>query len=104
VTVKPGYGIRRSIDQAAAAAGVELAIAYEVSLLGTALAMAASGLGVSVLPASILPHAGYPNLVARRLVRPVVARNIAVVHKQGRSLSPAAVAFADLMAGEFGQT
>ena len=47
ITVEPGYGVRGSIDRAAAQAGVELRIAHEVSLLGTALAMAASGLGVS---------------------------------------------------------
>jgi LysR family carnitine catabolism transcriptional activator len=103
VTVRPGYGVRRSIDQAAAAAGVGLTIRHEVALLGTALAMAASGLGVSILPASILAHAGYPNLVARHLVRPVVVRNIAVVYRQGRTLAPAAAAFADLLAREFGQ-
>jgi LysR family transcriptional regulator, carnitine catabolism transcriptional activator len=80
---------------------VELKIAHEVTLLGTALAMAASGLGVSVLPASILAHASYPNLVVRRLVRPTVARNIAVVVKRGRSLSPAAEAVAELLVREF---
>jgi DNA-binding transcriptional LysR family regulator len=102
VTVKPGYGVRGSIDRAAAQAGVELNIAHEVTLLGTALAMAASGLGVSVLPASILTHASYPNLVARRLTRPTVARNIAVVTQRGRSLSPAAEALARLLVREFG--
>jgi DNA-binding transcriptional LysR family regulator len=102
ITVKPGYGVRGSIDRAAARAGVELRIGHEVSLLGTALAMAASGLGVSVLPASILAHANHPNLVARRLVRPTVARDIAVVTKRGRSLSPAAAAFAGLLVSEFG--
>jgi LysR family carnitine catabolism transcriptional activator len=101
ITVKPGYGVRSSIDIAAAGAGVRLDIAYEVSLLTTALAMAASGLGPAVLPASMLDYAGPPNLVARRLVRPSVARNVAVVTRQGRSLSPAAAAFADLLVREF---
>ena len=103
VTVKPGYGVRRSIDQAAASAGVKLMIAHEVSLLGTALAMAANGLGVSILPASILAYASYPDLVARRLIRPMIERNISVVYRQGRTLSPAAAAFADLLALEFGE-
>lgn len=101
ITVKPGYGVRNSIDAAAAEAGVRLEIAYEVSLLTTALAMAAGGLGPALLPASILAHADPSRLVARRLIRPTVARNIAVVTRQGRSLSPAAAAFADLLAGEF---
>ena len=78
-------------------------IAHEVSLLGTALAMAANGLGVSILPASILAYASYPDLVARRLIRPMIERNISVVYRQGRTLSPAAAAFADLLALEFGE-
>lgn len=101
ITVKPGYGVRGSIDRAAIEAGVELRIAHEVTLLGTALAMTASGLGVSVLPASILTHASYPGLVARRLVRPTVVRNIAVVMRRGVSLSPAADAFATMLATQF---
>lgn len=101
ITVKPGYGVRGMIDRAAAEAGVTLDIAHEVTLLGTALALAASGLGVSVLPTSMLAHTRYPDLVARRLVRPVVLRDIAVVSRQGRSLSPAARAFVDLLGREF---
>jgi DNA-binding transcriptional LysR family regulator len=101
ITVKPGYGVRGSIDRAAAEADAALRIVHEVTLLGTALAMAANGLGVAVLPASILAHAGYPRLVARRLVRPVVARNVSVVLKRGRSLSPSAAAFAGLLDAEF---
>lgn len=102
ITVKPGYGVRSSIDRAAAEAGVTLTIAHEVTLLSTALAMAAGGLGVSVLPASILAHASYPDVVARRLTRPTVERNIAVVSVRGRSLSPAAQAFSDLLVEHFG--
>lgn len=99
VTVKAGYGVRRRIERAAAQAGVQLHVAHEVALLTTALAMAASGLGVAVVPGSILAHASYPQLIGRRLVRPVVERNTAVVRRADRSLSPAAKAFADLLAG-----
>lgn len=99
VTVKPGYGVRRRIDAAAEAAGVQLRVVHEVSLLTTALAMAASGLGVAVVPASLLQYGGDARLVGRRLVRPAVERNTAVVYRQERSLSPAAQAFVDLLVG-----
>jgi DNA-binding transcriptional LysR family regulator len=95
VTVKAGYGVRRHIDAAADAAGVQLRIAHEVSLLTTALAMAAHGLGVAVVPASLAEHAGRTPLVVRKLVRPVVERHTAVVTKAERSLSPAARAFVE---------
>jgi DNA-binding transcriptional LysR family regulator len=102
VTVRAGYGVRRRIDQAAEEAGVTLQMVHEVSLLTTALALAASGLGTAVVPGSILVRAQYPQLASRRLVRPQVERNTAVVHKQERSLSPAAQAFAQLLARELG--
>lgn len=95
VTVKPGYGVRLRIDAAAESAGVQLNIVHEVALLTTAVAMAASGLGVAVVPASLI-GAGSP-LAVRRLTRPAVPRNVAVVHKQERSLSPAAKAFVDVL-------
>jgi LysR family carnitine catabolism transcriptional activator len=102
ITVKAGYGVRRRIDQAADRAGVRLEMAHEVALLTTAVALAASGLGTAVVPGSILVRAQYPGLASRRLVRPQVERNTAVIHKQGRSLTPAASAFAQLLARELG--
>lgn len=97
ITVKPGYGVRRRIEQAALEAGTRLSIVHEVSLLTTAVAMAAAGLGVAVVPGSIFAPGQHPGLVARRLTRPVVARNTAVVFKSDRSLPPAAQAFAEML-------
>ena len=95
ITVKAGYGVRRRIDAAAEEAGVQLNLVHEVSLLTTAVALAASGLGVAVVPASLAAAHG---LAARKLTRPAVPRPVAIIQKQERSLSPAAQAFADLLA------
>jgi len=97
VTIKPGYGIRDSINQAAAQAGVILDIHYEVALLTTALAMSAWGVGVTILPSYLIAHAGSDNLVARKLESPSVMRNIAIVTKRNRSLSPAAERLVELL-------
>jgi len=97
VTVRHGYGVRHRIDDAAREAGVQLRIAHEVSLLTTAVALAASGLGVAVVPGSLLAHAGASGLVARRLTRPTVERNMSVVYRQDRTLPPAAAAFRTLV-------
>lgn len=101
VLVKPGYGVRRHVDRAVYEAGVELQIAYEVSLLTTALAMAANHLGIAVLPQSILAHTEYRDLVALRLIRPTVQRHTSVVFKEGRTLSPAARAFTETLDSAF---
>ncbi|HET8748035.1 MAG TPA: LysR substrate-binding domain-containing protein [Ramlibacter sp.] len=98
ITVKAGYGVRRSIDAACESAGVALRVEHEVALLTTAVALAASGLGIAVVPASLLTRdVAATGLVARRLTRPVVERRVAVIRKAERSLSPAAQAFADLL-------
>jgi DNA-binding transcriptional LysR family regulator len=97
VTVKPGYGVRRRIDAAAEAAGVTLRIAHEVSLLTTALALAASGLGVAVVPASLPAFGADRRLVVRKLTRPAVERNTAVVYRGERALAPAAQAFVEVL-------
>lgn len=97
VTVKAGYGVRRQIEQAAARAGVVLRVEHEVALLTTALALAAGGLGVAVVPAALLAHGPYPQLVARPLVEPQLTRDTAVIFKLDRTLSPAARAFIELL-------
>lgn len=97
IAVRGGYGIRRSIDVAAMTAGVELHVEYEVSLLTTALSMAASGLGVALVPKSVLDTAQFASLAGRRLTSPEVSRALAIVYCEGRSMSPAAQAFADVL-------
>lgn len=100
ITVKSGYGVRSRIDRAAAEAGMELSIEHEVSLLTTAVALAGAGLGVAVVPGSVLTHATLAvPLQAQRLVRPHVERSTAVISRNDRSLSPAAAAFAQLLTG-----
>jgi len=97
VMVRPGYGVRRIIDQVAGKAGIELNIANEVNFLTSVLWMVSSGLGVSILPSALLvqPHVG--NLVARPLANPTVSRAISLVTKRGRSLSPASESFAAML-------
>ncbi|SEB24926.1 DNA-binding transcriptional regulator, LysR family [Variovorax sp. YR216] len=95
VTVRSGYGIRGRIEAAARDAGVELKVAHEVSLLATAVALAANGLGVVVVPPSIVAHE--IKLVTQRLIRPTIERVIGVHFRRERSLSPAADAFLQVL-------
>jgi DNA-binding transcriptional LysR family regulator len=101
VTVRPGYGIRPMIDNAAAQAGVVLDVVNEVAFFSTALWMTQSGLGASIMPSAYARAAKEPALVVRPLARPVVTRDIAIVTKRGRSLSPAAQALADVLQEEW---
>lgn len=98
ITVRSGYGIRASIEAAARDAGVQLRIEHEVSLLSTTVALAANGLGVVVVPPSIVAHE--PRLVSQRLMRPTIERAMGVHSKRERSFSPAAQAFLEVLKQE----
>ena len=98
IVVRPGYGVRRMIDQVAGKAGLDLRIAGEVAFVASALWMASSGLGAAILPSALAGHAPFANLVTRPLVDPTVSRAISLVTKRGRSLSPACRSFTDMLA------
>lgn len=101
---RPGYGVRSLIDQSAARAGIRLNVAHEVSLLSTALWMTASGMGPSIMPAAYVHYSRDPRLVAKPLIGPKVARDIYVLVRTGRSLSPAAQQFVRVLKQEVAAT
>src|SRR3954454_8665 len=85
--------IRMQIDQTLGQQGKHLAPTYEVTLINTALAMTAQGLGLAILPATMLPADQFPTLIAKPLIRPAITRPVSLLQRQGRTLSPAAQAF-----------
>ncbi|MBI3532549.1 MAG: LysR family transcriptional regulator [Burkholderiales bacterium] len=103
-TVRPGYGIRPLIDLSAAKAGVSLNVINEVAFLSTALWMTGCGLGVAVMPAAYVTYSRDPGLVAKTLTAPKVSRDISVVTKRGRSLSPAAQCFINVLRTELARS
>ncbi|VCU70512.1 HTH-type transcriptional regulator CynR [Pigmentiphaga humi] len=82
-----GSGIRDLIEDSLGAAGVEFSPTYEAEYLSTALAMTEQGLGVAILPSYLVD---LRELFAIKLTEPVIARDLFIVTKKGRSLSPAA--------------
>ncbi|MBX3585076.1 MAG: LysR family transcriptional regulator [Ramlibacter sp.] len=100
ITVRPGYGIRPLIDGTAARAGVALNVVNEVSFLSTALWMTGAGLGASIMPSAFASWSNDPHLVVKALTGPKVSRDISVVTRRGRSLSPACEGFIAVMRAE----
>lgn len=103
ITVRPGYGIRPLIDATAAKAGVALDVVNEVSFLSTALWMTASGLGPSIMPSAFAGFSADKSLRVKTLTAPKVSRDISVVTKRGRSLSPACERFIEVMRKELAE-
>lgn len=90
---RPGYGVRRLVDLSAAKAGVVLRVAAEVSFQSTALWLTDSGAAVSIMPRAYATQSAYRQLVVKTLHEPRVPRDVYVVTKRGRHLSPACEAF-----------
>jgi DNA-binding transcriptional LysR family regulator len=95
--------IRVNIDTALGRIGQSFVPTFEVSLYNTALSMSAAGLGLSILPDYILSRQQFPTLAAKPLVRPALDRQVSLIRRMGRSLSPAAARFVALVRSEFGK-
>jgi DNA-binding transcriptional LysR family regulator len=95
--------IRVNIDTALGRIGQSFVPTFEVSLYNTALSMTAAGLGLSILPDYILSRQQFPTLAAKPLVRPALDRQVSLIRRMGRGLSPAAARFVALVRSEFGK-
>ena len=101
ITVRRG-GIRSLIDQTLGKLNLDFEPAFEVTYLTTALALAERGLGVAILPAYLVGTL-QPILVARRIGRPVVSRDLSYMHLKDRTLSPAAQALIEVLRSTLGK-
>jgi LysR family carnitine catabolism transcriptional activator len=86
--------VRVIVDRAAAALGHVIVPAFETAFMSTATSLVRAGLGVTLLPASSSGFAELSGLVLRPVEDASLARPIGLVHRVGRSLSPAAELFA----------
>lgn len=71
--------------------------AFEVEHLATALAMVRNGLGVSILPSSVVPTLNMDGLVCLPILGSMATRHLGMVTRKGTRLSTPALAFAALL-------
>jgi DNA-binding transcriptional LysR family regulator len=98
IAIDGGSGLPALIEQTLAAQGKPFEPAYDFAYLQTAVAMAAEGLGVLLLPSYLVKS--FPEgqrLVALQLVDPVVPRHLYLLTKKGCELSPAGVALTEMV-------
>lgn len=93
-----GAGNRMLIDDALAGAGTALNWGFEVKRSATVLDMVAAGMGIAVLPQSVIAAEGMGDIVARPLVEPEVTRSLGVIRRPGQALS---VVAEQMLAGIF---
>lgn len=87
--------LRELLESAAQEAGFTPQIAFESDAVARGRGMVARGLGVALLPMSDA-GVGPEDVAVVRLTEPRLTRDVTLVWRSGRRLSPAAQAFADL--------
>lgn len=97
IAMSQASAFRSLVDRTLHQAGVEFRPRFEVGYMGTAIGLVEAGLGVCVLPAYATTLANSSMACYRTIEEPVVTREVSLVTRAGRSLSPAAQAFADFL-------
>jgi DNA-binding transcriptional LysR family regulator len=93
-----GSSVRALVERAFESAGMRVSPAYEVTYMTTAVAMVRAGHGVTVLPAATAQEAQQTsNLMAREIHHERFRRQICLIQASGRSASPAAREFMELV-------
>ena len=97
VAFSPRSGSQSIIEARQKKKKVTFSHIYEVEQLATVLGMIEEEVGLTILPRMALPHPQHPVLVSRELDDPSLFREIVVVRRKDRSLSPAAEAMMGLV-------
>jgi DNA-binding transcriptional LysR family regulator len=95
LALRKGSVFRELTEQGFAAAGVPLQPVFEADYAGTLVGMVDAGMGVAILPGYATALTDKTRIRWRRLEKPLVEREVLMVHRMGATLSPAALAFAD---------
>lgn len=93
VSLTSKSSVRHLVEAAYLQHGTSLRPAFEVEHASTVMGFVAQGLGVGVLPFSLIPLVRVKRVVYRRITRPEIHRLICIVTLKSRSPSPAAEAF-----------
>jgi len=95
--------VRAAVEAAFLAIGRQPTVACETTYMTTAVAMVSAGLGVTVLPSSAREVQAFPAVRARPIDGAAFVRQILLIKKRGRTLSPSCDAFAKACVAEMKQ-
>ena len=99
ILLDPESSVRHLVSHAFDSIGQKVVPAFEVTLMSTVTGMVRAGLGVAILPSVALDMGGLTGLHSRPLRESALTREIGVIRKSGRSLSPAADSFLKNLTG-----
>lgn len=90
ILTDPQSSVRVLVDRCFAARRMAVSPAYEVTYMSTAIGLARAGLGVAILPSSAVDAALAPAVLAVPVEAADLEREVVLIRRAGRSLSPAA--------------
>ena len=90
IAVSKTSGNRLLLDQALAHVPDRKQSIYEAQHVTTMIGMVEAGLGVAAVPSLAMPAHDHPLLVSVPLEEPVVTRQVGLIRRRERSLSPSA--------------
>ncbi|SDV47358.1 LysR family transcriptional regulator [Chitinasiproducens palmae] len=99
IMVDKTSGNRFLLDQALMHLKPARASLCETRHVTTMLGMVEAGLGIAAVPTMAMPGNTHPILTSVPLVEPTVARNVGLIKRRGRALSPAARELEALIVG-----
>jgi LysR family carnitine catabolism transcriptional activator len=99
ILMSVGSSVRQLVDRALEERGLAARPAQEATYMTTALGMVRAGLGIAVLPESAIGMDAGTDLRVIALRGPVMTREIGIITRRARSLSPAAERLAEVLQG-----
>jgi len=102
IALTPRNVTRQLVDVNAREAGVRLLPQYEVAQVWTVIGMVVAGLGIAFVPGYTSAVLDAYRVVTRKLAGAPIARPVALLHRRGRTLSPAAQTFRDFLLDRLG--
>jgi LysR family transcriptional regulator, carnitine catabolism transcriptional activator len=89
--------VRQIVERTLAAVRLPVQVAQEATYMTTAIGMVQAGLGIAILPESAMALDPAAPVRALSIREPVLTRQIAILTRTGRSLSPAAERLAQML-------
>jgi DNA-binding transcriptional LysR family regulator len=97
ISVSKSSGNRLLLDQALAHVPGRPQALYEAQHVTTMIGLVEAGLGVAAVPSLSMPAADHPLLVSVPITDPVVTRQVGLIRRKGRALSPSAQQLYDFL-------
>lgn len=97
ITLDKTSGNRLVLDRALSAFTPEQPSICETRHVTTLLGLVEAGVGIAAVPSIAMPSGPHPVLAAVPLVEPEVLRNVGILKRRGRTLTPTALELAELV-------